>query len=806
VNAYEKGPRLETGAPSKSDATNAKAQDSASRDYSDQSNESLSAAHLIDLMENHAIGVDILQAVNARDYPRGVVIDWTDDSASNPAGRIDPDKRTPDHKGKVRKTDWPKGQTLNLSMARRSDSADELIIEGFCQHLAVASWAPEQYGVTGMNGCNGIHDRTDLDWVKDKRVVLGLDADRRTNLRVKAAARAAARHLYQAGAESVRVIDYPRELVVNDNDGPDDFLARMPEEDREAAIAGWAENATLIPKVEESDQFSDAAMAGVVADEVFAGKVIWAAGRGWMRWTGQVWEAVDDTVPMELIRQFVLGRYAAAAAAGQRNEATSWGRLLSRGRGLAVLGYAKGIVRVKAADMDAYPDLLNCPNGVVDLRTGALGPSDPGLLMTKMAGADYRPGATHPDWDKALKALPEDVRGWFQLRLGQALTGHMTPDDVAVISQGGGSNGKSCCNDACALAAGGYHIVIADRAMLGGASDNHPTEMMDFQGARYAVLEETSEARRLDTNRLKKLTGTREISARRIRQDSTVFQATHSLFVNTNYKPIVTETDHGTWRRLALLRWPYTFRKTQAEVKGPNDRLGDPTLRDRIKLNPQALEAALAWMAEGARRWYELEKIMPELPGRVETDTLQWRKESDVVLAHIGEYMTFDRGAHVIGSELRKALNAWLVERGAQEWGEKTFVSRFGGHDEVVQHNVEYKLIKRRDGLSRPPGTGPFGNDHADVKDSYRAWLGLRFLTPKELAEAAEEGADQDQVTGVTGADKSPREMKNIPVNPRPVTPVTAQVSGLAVVCANPFCDPDTGCGVGCPQPPIEGE
>jgi putative DNA primase/helicase len=56
----------------------------------------------------------------------------------------------------------------------------------------------------------------------------------------------------------------------------------------------------------------------------------------------------------------------------------------------------------------------------------------------------------------------------------------------------------------------------------------------------------------------------------------------------TNYIPVVTETDWGTWRRLALVKFPYTFRKPHEELKSETDRRGDPTLKRRIQTTPAA--------------------------------------------------------------------------------------------------------------------------------------------------------------------------------------------------------------------------
>jgi putative DNA primase/helicase len=109
--------------------------------------------------------------------------------------------------------------------------------------------------------------------------------------------------------------------------------------------------------------------------------------------------------------------------------------MLSAGRERSVLSLARGIVERQVTDLDRDLDLLNTPSGVVDLTTGELLPHDPALFITKIAGAEYRPGFTHPDWDKALEAVPADIQDWYQLRLGQAITGHMTPDDLLVVSK-----------------------------------------------------------------------------------------------------------------------------------------------------------------------------------------------------------------------------------------------------------------------------------------------------------------------------------------------------------------------------------
>jgi P4 family phage/plasmid primase-like protien len=613
----------------------------------------------------------------------------------------------------------------------RDPSVPLWITEGVKKADALCSKGRAVVTLTGVFNWRSKHG-TLGDWedipLRDRTVVVCFDADAREKRNVLLAMRRLGMWLESKGVSDVRYLIVPAESNGVPVKGVDDFFA---------AGGTMAELAAVAMKELPADgaqdaAFSDAVLTDTVCREELDGRFCWASGLGWMTWTGKIWEGATDATVTEAVRLWaleafntVLDRQRQDHHRDMRTQIDGWRGVLSAGRLGSLVRLARGVLECKPDDFDSDPDMLNCPNGILDLRTGELQPHDPDQLMTKIAGCDYVKGATHPDWTTALTAMPGDMTDWFQLRMGQAITGHMTPDDLAIICQGGGQNGKSTISDACAEVAGKYHVVVSDRAMLGGASDNHPTEMMDFMGARYAVLEETPESRRLDTNRLKKLTGTREITARRIRQDSVTFEATHSLFVNSNYKPVVDETDHGTWRRLALVRFPYTYRTDPAEIRGPMDRLADPTLRQRVQTDPQVKEAVLAWMVAGAQRWYDLALVMPQPPDYVMSETRKWRMESDPVLHFIEDHLAFDYDSHVISPELRDVFNAFLRERGGKEWGDKTFSARFGGHDRVAQHNVERKRIKRRPGLSTL-------HPEAVTGVNYYAWLGVRFQTPEE--------------------------------------------------------------------------
>ncbi len=501
----------------------------------------------------------------------------------------------------------------------------------------------------------------------------------------------------------------------------------------------------------ELGAFTHSVLAARFANESLAGTTRWAKGLGWMRWDGRRWsrqadEAVVEAARLWVLRCFEVARHRMKISQGDNVTVGKWISTASASNLRAIVGLAKGIegVHTDAAAFDAHPDLLNVANGVVDLRGHKLLDHDPELLMTRIAHAAYRPGARHPDWDAALEAIPDECRSWAQLRYGQATTGHMTPDDVLIVQQGAGENGKTTITGAIAKTIGDFYVLISDRVLLAHPGD-HPTELMDLRGARLALVEETPEARRLSVARLKKTVGTPQISARYIRQDSVTFDATHSLFLSTNYRPIVEETDHGTWRRLKLLRFPYRWRKPYEQLESPTDRRGDPGLRQRLEEGAGGQhEAVLAWLVDGAVAWYALDKTMPEPPRLVEADSWAWRAESDVILAYADERLCFDADAHVMSTELLADLNEWQVAHSQRPWGDKTLAARFGDHEEAVAHQVEKRLIRATDimhgTLSRRPLAGLVSGVPLHLPPpttKYNAWLGVRFRADSDDDEVA---------------------------------------------------------------------
>jgi putative DNA primase/helicase len=626
--------------------------------------------------------------------------------------------------------------------------ADCGALHGLCIVGLIGVW--NWIGTNSAGGKVALADWRDVALNDGRPVIIAFDGDMARNPSVQIAAHALANYLAIKGAH----VEYLWLPDSEDKTGLDDYLVadghtvedllklvkptqpppnNRPKQPRPQGDNGNTStgNGTVAPALD------DAHIGPYVAEHYLAGEFLYSKAFGWMCYDGRRWEQVADGIVAEVVRKAVIDLHFTEARAGATaDRLVQISRLFSANRLRSVLWVARNYLSRRGEEFDAHPELLNVHNGVVDLRDGTLHPHDPKLLFTKATMVAYRPGATHPDWDTALTAVSAGEAEWLQVRLGQGLTGHPPPDDILVVLKGSGENGKSTVIDGVRGAAGvEYAIPLPDRVLLARPGD-HPTELMTLRDARLAFMEEFPELGHLNVKRLKDLTGTEWMSARYCGQDTVNWRATHSVFVTTNYLPRVDESDHGTWRRLALVDFPHRYRKPHEAIETQSDLPADPGLRARVRAGEDGQhEAVLAWLIEGAVRWYRNGRTMPEPSAFVLEATSAWRKSADLLLRYLGDNLVFDPDAHVMSADLYEDFTDWLKEHGHAVWTDQNFTARFIQHPELTVNGVEKKpgIRKSRPGLSRRPSRrGWTGNGFQRIPQQYHAWLGIRFRDPDE--------------------------------------------------------------------------
>lgn len=571
------------------------------------------------------------------------------------------------------------------------------------------------------------------DWedvpMRGREVTVCFDADARKNRNVLRAMRRLGRWLRSKGAAKVRYLITPGEVDGEPTKGADDFFAAG------GTLSDFLSAATTKPPMEQAKEnaFTDSHLAETAVSDVLAGTYVSTKALGWLAWNGVVWETVDDGVVLEALRVWARDEYRSALAEEQEAAATGqesntfeihgWERVQSANRLEAVLKLARNneAVRRDASIFDTHNDLLNTPSGVVDLRTGEVAEHDPALYFTKVTAVAYEPGAESKAFTKALEAVPADALGWLHAHIGQAATGHTT--DRMVLLTGVGRNGKTALMGTIFRTLGGYAAKVPNALLLKGKNLGGATpEKMTLRGTRLAYMEETPEEGYLDAQMVKELIDAEEVEGRHLYKSVVSWQPTHSIFLNTNHAPTVTDTGDGAWRRLARCEFPFRFRAPGQPIERDTDREGDEDLKRNLNTE-EARKAALSWIVSGAVGWYENGQRLPLDPESVERAKARWREDSDDILRFIGEVCELDASRWVVASELYAEYAKWAAANGHRAMSSKEFAKRMKSHGGLPAY-VEAKVIRSATpGASRP--LPAFGGTVPALGSTVRGYLGV---------------------------------------------------------------------------------
>jgi putative DNA primase/helicase len=423
------------------------------------------------------------------------------------------------------------------------------------------------------------------------------------------------------------------------------------------------------------------------------------AWKKWFLWDGNKWFE-DQSLEVERhAKQAVQGIWHEAQIAPSDSARLTaerwWAQSQSQGRVSAMTAMARPSKPADYNDLDRDPLLFVVPNGTIDLSTGKLRSSSRADKLTKGCPTRFDPDAKCPVFERFLASLFPDVEGVagdeamieFLGRLfGYCATGAVNNPAILPIFSGKGSNGKSTLVNVISAALGSdYASPAPPHFLMEKRNEQHLTEYADLLGKRCVFASETEENKKLDVAKVKMLTGGEAIKCRRMKEDLWSFFPTHKLILSTNYKPVISAMDHGTWRRLRVVPFTSHFWDPNNGESGPDHLRQDPTIEAKML---EELPGVLAWIVRGAKAMLADGLYIPET---VRVATNEYREEEDTV----GQFLTAKtstQGIRVLKKDLYAAYKAWCEENESRPLSCKGFNKKLQARNiaEGPSHGKDY--------------------------------------------------------------------------------------------------------------------
>ncbi|MBU1139525.1 MAG: hypothetical protein KKA76_11140 [Proteobacteria bacterium] len=303
-------------------------------------------------------------------------------------------------------------------------------------------------------------------------------------------------------------------------------------------------------------------------------------------------------------------------------------------------------------NLDQKPLLLPAPNGVIDLKRGVLVDGLREDYLTKKIDVNYNTAADYTfltDFFNEVCIDPErpgteEMPAFLKRLFGYSITGK-TNEEFIFIFIGPGRNGKGVIFSTIADIMGPYYHEANRSLFLEQKYEPPPSatseHMFALLGKRIVVGAETNKGQKIDSGRIKHITGDEKFNYRQNYGSEKNGKFTHSLFLQTNNMPYGLTKEFSLTQRLVIIELPYRFVDDIEEEEAKY-----PALKGRFKKKNNALktifrrpenrEGVLKWLVEGCLEWQEKGLQIPDC---VINSRDQYVKNEDYLGQFISEIM-----------------------------------------------------------------------------------------------------------------------------------------------------------------------
>lgn len=362
-------------------------------------------------------------------------------------------------------------------------------------------------------------------------------------------------------------------------------------------------------------------------------------------WTGTYW-LLDRRKQRYRDIEFVSNIYEKAAVeAGKEDSKKEISKELSkRAHSLRSSKRCKSVFEFVATEIhiekewDYCPEKLPCLNGIVDLKTGSISNHKPENFLRSVCPTSFNSNAPRPLFDQLLDDITlgnQDLKSFLGRVFGSALLGTSKEEKIFILYGKDGRNGKGTLMQTLEKVLGPLAKTFPSEMLLlqrnPPSSSTPRPEKANLQGVRFAIFSEIDAKRQIDASEVKNLSGGDTITCRRLFSNVDIqIRPSHTMFIQTNFKPKASAKDGALWKRNVLIPFNAEFVEEPDQDK-PHQRKKDEGFKEKLI---QEKEGILAWLVECCLEYQRIGLSIPEI---VKNETATYRKENDGIELFIEE-------------------------------------------------------------------------------------------------------------------------------------------------------------------------
>lgn len=412
---------------------------------------------------------------------------------------------------------------------------------------------------------------------------------------------------------------------------PDAYTTREPAKTQKTAKSSElhqnpTNQNTVMYDIEVKDELlcrysADDAGNGEAMYALFGDNFVYNEAVGWMYYTGTHWQADEGHARlMEAAIKTLRKRRHAAVEANREHIIKATVSNTQRING--TIACFRPHVLKSIDNFDAEEHLLNCKNGVVNLKTGELTPHGRDQYFSYCVPIEYQ-ACEAQEWIEYLQGVVgggNDMIDYLQLALGYSLTGS-TREECLFYVYGPSRSGKGTVAEIILRLLPRPLSTMVDfnsfTAKREGDVSNF--DLAELKPSRVVFASESQRNQSLNPAKIKQLTGGDLVRASFKHKNFFTYRPQFKVWMLSNWPVNGDPEDDALWGRVRVIPFPNSY--LGKEDKGKKERLK----------SDEVLTSILYWAVQGAMKWYSLGSSGLQTPTYVANVTKEQRDSQDFV-------------------------------------------------------------------------------------------------------------------------------------------------------------------------------